>query len=135
MLGTTIAHYKITAKLGQGGMGEVYRATDTKLDREVAIKVLPVAMAKNPMRRQRFLREAQAASALNHPNICVIHEISETADKRPFIVMEHICGPTLENRMRLDTLLLVDILEIAIQMADALDVAHTNGIVHRDCYL
>jgi serine/threonine protein kinase/Tfp pilus assembly protein PilF len=132
MINTSIAHYKVTSKLGQGGMGEVYRATDTKLGRDVAIKILPPEIADNPQRRMRFLREAKAASALNHPNVCTIYEVGETDDGLPFIAMEYLPGQTLESLARQKPLEDEQVVDIGIQIADALDAAHQAGIVHRD---
>ncbi len=129
MIGETINQYKITSHLGTGGMGEVYLAVDSKLDREVALKFLPLGMAADGEVKARFLQEARAASALNHPNLCTIHDISDH-DGRMFIVMEHIDGATLRDRK--ENLSLAQILEIGAQMADGLSAAHAKGIVHRD---
>jgi eukaryotic-like serine/threonine-protein kinase len=130
--GTSLGHYEVLSTLGKGGMGEVYRAKDQKLDREVAIKVLPDAFGRDPVRVARFEREARAAAALNHPNICAIHDIGEH-EGQPFIVMEMITGQTLEARLLQQGRLECDeVLELSTQLADALDAAHTAGIVHRD---
>src|ERR1043166_2334503 len=106
-------------------MGEVFLATDTRLDRKVALKVLPTEVASDPARRQRFIAEARAASALNHPNVCIIHEVGETEDGRPFITMEYVEGCTLDVRVRQGPLPLEEIVAIGVQVADALDAAHT----------
>jgi serine/threonine-protein kinase len=129
--GTKFGHYEIRSKLGEGGMGEVYLAVDTELDRTVAIKILPQALASDPARLQRFVQEAKAASALNHPHILTIHEIGTTGTSR-FIATEFIDGDTLRQRMRRESLGVNEILEIAAQVAGALAAAHAAGIIHRD---
>jgi tetratricopeptide (TPR) repeat protein len=132
VIGKTVAHYRILEKLGEGGMGIVYKAEDTKLKRAVALKFLPPEFTRDPEAKERFVREAQAASGLDHPNICTIHEINETEDGQMFISMACYEGESLEAKIARGPLKLDEALNIAIQVGEALSAAHDNEIVHRD---
>ncbi|MCH7513708.1 MAG: serine/threonine protein kinase, partial [Bacteroidetes bacterium] len=140
MIGSTISHYKILEELGRGGMGIVYKAEDTKLDRTVAIKVLPSAALASEEDRARFYREAKATAQLHHPHIAVVHEIDEAVpsdaphgtEASPFIAMEYIEGETLHDRIKKGPLKLKLVVDIGTQVAQALEAAHERNIVHRD---
>src|SRR5919204_3810472 len=123
--------YEILAPLGAGGMGEVYRARDTRLDRMVAIKILPADVAADPHRRERFRREARAISSLTHPHICTLFDVGEQ-DGVDYLVMEHLTGETLAQRLLRGPLPFEEVLRIGTQVADALDAAHRQGVIHRD---
>src|SRR5215467_12834037 len=129
--GTYLGPYEIESPLGAGGMGEVYRARDTRLNRTVAIKILPQEMSRDPLRKQRFEREAKTISSLNHPHICVLHDVG-SQDGLSYLVMECLEGETLAKRLEKGPLPLEQVLKFGAQIADALDKAHRAGIVHRD---
>src|SRR6516162_6048440 len=129
--GTKLGPYEIAAPLGAGGMGEVYRARDTRLDRTVAIKILSQEVSRDPLRKQRFEREAKTISNLNHPHICVLHDVG-SQDGLSYLVMECLEGETLAKRLEKGPLPLEQVLKFGAQIADALDKAHRSGVVHRD---
>src|SRR5262250_1002414 len=129
--GTDLGPYEVLGSLGVGGMGEVYRARDTRLDRSVAIKILPAQFSADPVRKQRFEREAKTISSLNHPHICVLHDIGHQ-DGIDYLVMECVEGETLAKRLEKGPLPLDQVLQCGAQIADALDKAHRSGVVHRD---
>ena len=130
--GTRFGPYEIVGAVGAGGMGEVYRARDTRLHRDVAVKVLPAALTGEAAARERFLREARAAASLSHPNICTLHDVGETGDGRVFLVMELLHGESAQQRAAQGPLEVAVLVDTGIALADALETAHTAGIVHRD---
>src|SRR6202140_558193 len=129
--GTELGPYEIVAPLGAGGMGEVYRARDTRLGRDVAVKILPAEFSADPVRKQRFEREAKTISSLNHPNICTLHDVG-SQNGMEYLVMECVEGETLAKRLEKAALPLEQVLKFGAQIADALDKAHRRGVVHRD---
>src|SRR6202163_326671 len=129
--GTQLGPYEIMTPLGAGGMGEVYRARDTRLDRTIAIKILPAQFSSDPVRKQRFEREAKTISSLNHPHICVLHDVG-SQDGVDYLVMECMEGETLAKRLEKGPLVLEQVLKYGAQIADALDKAHRSSVVHRD---
>ncbi|MGB5896375.1 MAG: serine/threonine-protein kinase, partial [Ignavibacteriaceae bacterium] len=132
MIEKTILHYKILEKLGEGGMGVVYKAEDTKLHRQVALKFLPSSLTSDPDAKERFIQEARAASALDHPNVCTIHEINETEDGQMFIAMACYEGMTLSDKIANGQIPIDEIIDIVIQITSGLVKAHQQNIIHRD---
>src|ERR1041385_315713 len=132
VVGETVSHYHIVGKLGGGGMGLVYDAEDTRLGRHVALKFIPEDLANDRKALDRFMREARAASQLNHPGICTIYDIQDDTNGQPFIVMEKLEGQSLKERLLGQPMELDEILDIAIQVSDALAACHAKGIIHRD---
>ena len=132
LIGQTVSHYQVIHEIGSGGMGEVYLAQDTRLGRRVALKLLPTYLSKDEDRLGRFEQEARTASALNHPNVCVIHEVGDTAEGRQYIAMEYVDGVTLRQHIEVAPLKLGEVLDVAVQIASGLAAAHEVGIVHRD---
>src|SRR5262245_16443720 len=130
--GETVSHYRVLKLLGAGGMAEVYQAEDTRLKRLVALKFLPLALVQDPDAKERLVHEAQAASALDHPNICTIHEIDETSDGRLFLAMAYYDGETLKERIARAPFTIDQAIEVIAQIARAIVAAHAAGIVHRD---
>jgi len=131
LIGSTIAHYRVEKKIGEGGMGEVYLAEDTRLNRKVALKVLPEALQQDSISHKRFIREARSAAALDHPFVCKIYEVGEH-EGRNFIAMEYLKGQTLKERLGQGHLPLEEALKIGLEISEALEEAHERGIVHRD---
>ena len=131
MIGTIFTHYRITEKIGQGGMGVVYKAEDTKLGRIVALKFVRADLIESPHHKERFVREAQASAALDHPNICTVHEIDE-ADGQMFLALAFVDGESVKDRIGVGPLKIEEALDIAMQTAEGLQAAHSKGIVHRD---
>ena len=132
MIGETIAHYRILEKLGEGGMGMVYKAEDSKLDRIVALKFLPPELTRDVEAKERFIQEAKSAAALDHPNICTIYEINETGDEQIFMVMACYDGEVLKDKIQTGPLKIEQAVDIIIQVAEGLKKTHAKGIVHRD---
>lgn len=132
MEGQTVSHYRILGKIGQGGMGEVYLAEDTSLERKVALKFLPVGLQTDPVAHKRFIREAKSAAAIDHPYICNIFEVAQTDEGDDFIVMEYVEGQTLKSRLEEGQLPIKEALQIGSEVAEALEQAHNKGVVHRD---
>jgi serine/threonine protein kinase len=130
-MGTRLGAYEIVGPIGAGAMGEVYRARDTRLDREVAIKMLPASLAEDALALERFQREARLVASLNHPHICTLYDVGDQ-DGRPYLLMELLDGGTLQARLAQGALPIEQTIEWGIQIADALDAAHARGIVHRD---